>query len=72
MLLPPRAAAPATPGARRRAQARLALRASAGIILASVAITAGAEATPDSLLVEECLADGRVEWLTITAAATEH
>jgi predicted Holliday junction resolvase-like endonuclease len=40
--------------------------------VAFVAITAGAEATPDSLLVEECLADGRVEWLTITAAATEH
>lgn len=40
--------------------------------VAFVAVTAGVEATRDLLLVEECIADGRVEWLSITVPATKH
>lgn len=40
--------------------------------VAFVAITSTAETARESLLVEECIADGRVEWLTITVAMAEH
>jgi predicted Holliday junction resolvase-like endonuclease len=40
--------------------------------VAFVAIAASSAPPTESLLVEEYVSDGRVEWLTITAAVTEH